>query len=130
MSRDINIMLPKELRFEKHEHRAPTDESVRLLREMETAAREQVVTVHTFDNVLGGSVALVHDPMTYCCVVHVRFTLNGHLYKVDHRFSQHEVERLDLGGKRELADLLIKDVGNAIAESLRADLLGKIGRSL
>jgi hypothetical protein len=49
-----------------HEHRAPTDESVRLLREMERAARDQVVqairlensridcVVHAQDNAMSG----------------------------------------------------------------------------
>ena len=49
-----------------HEHRAPTDESVRLLREMEAKAKEQVIAaVHVGDT-------------TFECVVHtMRYAEDG-----------------------------------------------------
>lgn len=68
-----------------HEHRAPTDESVRLLSEMETAARDKIVeAVHVGDT-------------TFECVVHTErqfvdnstrliaiFSLNGKKLTVEH----------------------------------------------
>ncbi|MEE8368605.1 MAG: hypothetical protein V3S30_09840, partial [Thermoanaerobaculia bacterium] len=43
-----------------HEHKAPTDDSVKLLREMEEAARKSVLEVYRFeDNDLSGIVVLM-----------------------------------------------------------------------
>lgn len=46
------------------EHRAPTDESVKLLREMEQAARDNVLASYQLtDNLISGVVEVVQDPM-------------------------------------------------------------------
>lgn len=65
-------------RVDVHEHRAPTDESVRLLREMEAKMRDSVLaTLTSRDNTFEGIVFVTPDPMTCDRVVRCLFTLNG-----------------------------------------------------
>jgi len=68
-----------------HEHRAPTDESVKVLREMEEAARESVMAVYEFkNNDLSGIVILRKwDPAVFGKVAYIRFALNGKKYEME-----------------------------------------------
>jgi hypothetical protein len=69
---------------EVHEHRAPTDESVRLLREMEAKAREQIIeAVHVGD-------------ATFDCVVHTMRSVEDNTLRLLAIFS--------LGGKKMTAE--------------------------
>ena len=104
---------------EVHEHRAPTDESVKLLREMEAKARDAVIqAVHVGD-------------ATFECVVHMRknhieasttllaiFSVNGKKLTAD--FTENDwrgdVGRLVEGLRSAMADKLSREI---LAPALR-----------
>lgn len=66
---------------EVHEHRAPTDESIKLLREMEEKARRQIVESMTIDNVFHvTAVKFQHESFDSTAVVYVHYKLNGREY--------------------------------------------------
>jgi hypothetical protein len=102
-----------------HEHRAPTDDSVKLLREMEETSKESIIgSVLIEDNTLNGLVVIFNmQPMVMARVAYIRFTFNGkeHVVKkeLDHRFEWEKPE-----GKTEavrmLFDEVMKQVGNDI----------------
>jgi len=67
-----------------HEHRAPTDDSVKLLREMEEKARNQIVGafVTNKDNDFDGAVVYMRPSvMSADYNVYTRFKLNGQEYE-------------------------------------------------
>lgn len=68
----------------KHEHRAPTDESVKLLREMEAKAREQIIKAHELkDNNFEAKILTEFDYMNDKYIVHIFFRLNGKEYRIE-----------------------------------------------
>lgn len=87
---------------EIHEHRAPTDDSIRILREMEAKARQQVADSFVFtDNSVNGSVTVFHNELTPDRTVYVRLTLNGREHK--DKFVVHDAAlRLDRRAAEEL----------------------------
>lgn len=65
-------------------NRAPTDESVRLLREMESAAKQQVEKSITLaNNDLQGVAHSMRDPLSCGTKVALVFKLNGKQHRVD-----------------------------------------------
>lgn len=108
------------------ERRAPTDESVRLLREMEEAARASVVASYVFrDNTFDGAVVFMEGPAsTIECRVH--FTLNGQVFN--------GVERLDaldfaLDGKQHAVDRMEMALRAALTRALSEKLKLNLTRS-
>jgi len=96
------------------EHRAPTDESIRLLREMEEKARSQVIESFAVGGNALEARAVMMETVTGDTEIHVMFKLNGTL----HRSS----------GRIDRSDLLL---GRAKATGLLADLLtSAIGREV
>lgn len=60
------------------EQRAPTDESVRLLREMETVARDQIVEAMIVrDTALEATIHRMHDLASHRDIFRAVFSLNG-----------------------------------------------------
>lgn len=60
------------------EERAPTDESVRLLREMEEAARRKVEeTIVVADTSFECKIHKSHDALSYQDIYHVSYSMNG-----------------------------------------------------
>jgi hypothetical protein len=99
---------------EIHEHRAPTDDSVRLLREMEGKAKEQIIE------------ALHIGDTTFDCVVHVSkrfedsttrllavFSLNGKKLTAEHIEHDHRYER----------DAAFAALRDAIAKEIATEVL-------
>lgn len=103
----------REVTKQVHEHRAPTDESVRLLAEFEAKARERIVeAIHVGDGV-------------FECVVHIEksfaddavrlmavFSLNGKKLTAEFKEHGHRVERKAalLG----LRDAIAKEIAHQI----------------
>lgn len=103
------------------EKRAPTDDSVKLLREMEAAAREQVLE------------AISVGDTAFQCVVHYQrlvmddadelvaiFSLNGR--KMEARFKQHSFR----GGPRDLVAGLVKEIAKTITHEILDGALRKL----
>lgn len=68
-----------------HEHKAPTDESVRLLREMESNALENILNTVTLDNNVVKAKFVFYQKVNIDFNVNVRimFELNNTVYKID-----------------------------------------------
>ena len=78
-----------------HEHRAPTDESVRLLKEMEEkAAQKLIATVRLQDNTFNATCHVFHHPCEMRVEFIVRFSLNGREYEIKSSEDQFELSRL------------------------------------
>lgn len=108
---------PSRIEVTTHEHRAPTDESVRLLREMESSALEQVLLrlVSGSDNELRGTAVVYSDPSTRDEELVLSFALNGKEYRITDRLPPLWRQRTP---KHEWAKLLLKAASEAIAEEL------------
>ena len=109
-----------------HEHRAPTDESVKILREMEEAARQSILDVYQFeDNGLSGITVLMKPRSCFedDRVLYVRFTLNGQLIEFEEKIDcrtvmfdkQRAYELLMQGVRNAILQKLIPHIGNALA---------------
>lgn len=106
-----------------HEHKAPTDESVRILNEMEEKARENIIRKFVIDdNILNGCIVeFKDDRYAHDRIVQFRFTLNG-------REHLHEVRGRDvdaLTDRRQFLDYLFKMVSELIAERLISEFAAK-----
>ena len=96
---------------EVHHHRAPTDESVRLLAEMEKAARDKVIASYSVDNVFKvGLVEFREKPQVDGVELIASFSLNGEQMRV--RLSS-DVGRLLRCGREEDA---LREVYRKLAE--------------
>ena len=62
-----------------HEHRAPTDQSIAILNEMEEKARQNIIkTIEVKDNFLSAIIVMFHDDYPMQNIVYnIRFKLNG-----------------------------------------------------
>jgi hypothetical protein len=91
------------------EERASTDESIRLLNEMQEKARCNLIEHFIVDdNELKGKIFVFRDWATYEYIVVVAFTLNGKKYESEHSFKQ-------FSSKIEnLRELLVQAVKEAI----------------
>lgn len=106
------------------EKRAPTDESVKLLREMEEAARGQVAAAFATrgNDVAQGSVAFFRDPRLGEITGYISFTLNGRTHQV--KVAPVEMERIGLHcDARSAADMLTGAVTEAVLRDLLPDVL-------
>lgn len=64
--------------IETHEHRAPTDESLKLLREIEKEVATKTISVHRLTNNILDAVWHIRDnPMDFELTAHCRMILNG-----------------------------------------------------
>ena len=106
----------------KHEHRAPTDDSVKLLREMEEKARDQVVESYRFkadNDFVNGHVIVTKrmDNKHFGCVldVYIVFNLNGKEYKITEKFDEGDFRYKD---KMEAWRLLLTKVSQAVTQQL------------
>lgn len=74
---------------EVHEHRAPTDESVRLLREMEGKAKDQIIeAIHVGDTVFECVIHTMRMPESGATKLAAVFSLNGK--KMTAEYTEHD----------------------------------------
>ena len=104
-----------------HEHKAPTDESIKLLREMEAKARKEI-TVHlrATNNAFNGaiySLPTVTDERQYWVV----FSLNGREYEFKERIDGMRLRMMKANGTNmnvALVTLLYERAAQVIARKL------------
>lgn len=95
-----------------NEKRAPTDESVKLLREMEQAAKDNIV--HTLKLEKNGFEAVVHFAISALDLNYMGkaiFDLNGKRMVVEESISQYQ-------GPKALVQALMKKISERIAEEV------------
>lgn len=101
------------------EKRAPTDESVRLLREMQVEAeKDRIGAFHLESNNLRGVVEVWRYMDPPSIRAHVVFELNGQRHKVEAKISAYERD-----AKQKLVDQLHKGVAEKIATEALIDML-------
>lgn len=107
-------------RVDVHEHRAPTDKSIALLREMEAAAEAKIIaSVRLAGNGLNGSATLTENCADATMTARVVFDLNGRRCVVKEVFER--------GERRE--DVVRKLV-DATSRTISAELLSDVMRGL
>lgn len=78
-----------------HEHRAPTDESVRLLKDMEEAAKEKIVaSLYTPQNTFGSTWLISRKDFGFEHEYVCRYSLNGvaHEFKTTEELIDHRTQ--------------------------------------
>lgn len=71
------------------EKRAPTDESVRLLREMEAKAKAEVIkAVAVNDNLFNGVIHTMFDALSYQTTVRLVYSMNGKKLTTDYQINE------------------------------------------
>lgn len=113
------------------EKRAPTDESVRLLREMESKAKDEVIkAVKLPSNEFTGVVHLMRDAMSCNTNVAVLFKLNGKEHKVFISFDDFEDDDMD----KRIQKLVCKTsdylAANILQNIFKSEQLKEIGKTL
>lgn len=115
---------------EVHHHRAPADASVRLLREMEKAAKDSVIAAYQVDNVFSVSVLEMQANEVLCTTdVLAVFSLNDERFRA--RVSTDLARLLSRGDERSAESamrILFKTLSDEIAEQLMVKLAEKMSR--
>ena len=107
-----------------HEHRAPTDESVKLLREMEQAARDKVVQAIRLENspidcVVHAQMDALNVRRDFCVFVRI----NGQKLEVRKSFDEEATFE-------KIADGLLAAVSERIAAEVLAPAFGRLASQL
>jgi hypothetical protein len=106
-----------------HEHRAPTDESVKLLREMEQAAEAKRIAGMRLDpNTFGGVVEVMKRGDDYSTEAHARFEINGRRLN-----AKAEVSGL-IEPTEELMIKLRDEMARVIASAMLGEMLKRMPR--
>jgi hypothetical protein len=96
---------------EIHEHRAPTDESVKLLREMEAKARKQVLdSIRLGDTAFECVVHVTRDTMSGDTSLMAIFSLNGKKFTVEHREWRPDTKLLVEGLRAAMANKIATEI--------------------
>lgn len=108
-----------------HEHRAPTDESVRLLNEMQDKAMDNIMQkIILNDNMFKGVVYVVNSPMADGFQIYIRFTLNGVSREIKDIISRMDMYEKQLTDSGKLIDYCIEKFSKILACELIANFGG------
>lgn len=136
-SHDNRTVFPNKI--EVTEKRAPTDESLRLVQEMEDKVKATMLAKLTIQSNVVSAVAIVYykalpyDKTTY----HIKFNLNGKDYKIEHDIDnwQWNVELRDMWGgfgNQAVFKLFHKTLSEIIAIELMKqspDFMNELGKN-
>lgn len=104
----------------KHEHRAPTDESVRLLSEMEVAAQQKVDRALRLEgNGFNGLVRFYRMAADQTITADCVFDLNGQRIKIEEAIDAYEQQEAKMDGR----DALFDKLRDAVAKRLAHDII-------
>ncbi len=109
---------PSTVNVHKHEHRAPTDESIKIYKELEKKALKNLIsTTQLEDNTFNATWHVFRDHMNYENKAICRYKLNG----VEYQFEV-GVDRIHTGDK--LAKEMLKKIREKVADHLFISLAG------
>jgi hypothetical protein len=123
-SHDRRTIVQQPSKIEVTERRAPTDESVRLLSEMEKAAEARLLgAVRVETNTVNGLVvfkqaSFMADEVRYFVIVNI----NGREYRAEYPLERSEVMRLTRDRQALAEDLLLKAIGNGLSNLIVQEL--------
>lgn len=102
-----------------HEYKAPTDDSARLLKELEEKAIDKIFANFTLDNPLNAAVIYTgRDMFANELKYEARFELNSKQYRVLGSIPQIELEKSIRAGNNNVFLHIVENVSNAIAVEL------------
>ena len=94
------------------EERAPTDDSIRLLQEMEAKAAKSIIDkIIVEDNIVNGAIYIMEDHLANAKVIYIKFKLNGEEYSIKEIVPRHE-----LIDKSKAVYKLLQKASNAILQ--------------
>ena len=97
-----------------HEHRAPTDQSVALLKEMEAAAERKIEqSIHIGNTTFECVVHIVNDNASHCTRMKAVFKMNGVTQTAEHSYRPR-----DQGDDIKAASALRDEVAKVIAAKM------------
>ena len=116
-----------------HEHRAPTDDSIRLVNEMQSKVKDDIIMRMNIDENEVKAVAVLFRPniasnSVECCI---RVILNG-----KEHFSTINLDRVEVqqrghtGGNRKIIEHIFEEFSKAIAQELLKEKLYTIMKKL
>lgn len=110
---------------EVHEHRAPTDESIKILREMELAAQQKVLEAIRLENCeIDGVLHCMKHTLSFDYMFKFIFSVNGKKMCTDYSVSEWDIQKNDF----QWVQGLITKVAETIAEEiLRKPLIKALG---
>ncbi|MCK5236916.1 MAG: hypothetical protein KAR06_08020 [Deltaproteobacteria bacterium] len=113
---------PQKVYKETHEHRAPTDESVRLLKEMEAKALKSILGQFRVEtNTLKGLVtAFAPQLETMDTVVIYQFNINGEKYEVREKVDKWAMNKDTI--YKNLCDAVAKDLAYQFVQKTAMDM--------
>lgn len=106
------------------EKRAPTDDSVRLLREMEAKAKAEVIkAVAINDNLFNGVIHTMFDALSYRATVRLVYSMNGKKLTTDYHIDDSRSLDDSIAG---LIDAVARDIAveilrKPISEAMKAN---------
>lgn len=117
---NININFPKEINIK--EHRAPTDESIKIYKEMVEKARSEVVDAfHIKDTTIYGVVLyFVDEPWNNIHSYHIKFMINGEEKRISGKLENDEFPSLYF------AEGIKKHIVQAMVTEIMLQLMDKI----
>lgn len=114
-----NVRSSSPSRIDVHEHRAPTDDSVRLLNEMQRAAEKQIInSIPLEDNLLKGQVFLEHYVPHNVYTLTAVYSVNGRSFETKVDRGAHQLREFD-GQKAflvELRDKMATDMASSLID--------------
>lgn len=103
-----------------HEYRAPTDASVKLLKEMEQAAEAKVIeAIHVGDSAFECVVHLERDHMAGEMMLRAVFKMNGRQQKAIFRFRER-----DAGNQSEAMRTAAAGIRDEVAKVIATEMIG------
>ena len=107
-----------------HEHRAPTDQSVALLRDMEAAVERKIEqSIHIGNTAIECVVHISKDMLADCTRLKAIFKLNGQTETAEHSFRPRE-----RGDELQASAALRDEVAKVIASKMIASAFGALYR--
>lgn len=118
--------VPQYYKVEVNENRAPTDDSIRLLNEMqEKVIRNVLSTIKVDDNDLNFVALYMRDNTIMCGIdIFVKFSLNGKEYIVENYFEQNYFND-DLKLYQSHFDIFIKNLYQKVTHIITENLIRK-----
>ena len=128
--KNVTESVTKEINVEVHEHRAATDESIRLLNEFQDKSRGNVLGIEKLDNELNAiSVSFMDDLMDWVHI-HGKFSLNGteHIFKT--KVNRNDYHNSKFDGNYSSNETLKKFIIDKFSEEVSKLMYSKIAKKL
>lgn len=110
-----------------HEHKAPTDESVKLLNEMQDKALKNILAqIPIESNVMKGCVIFMHDDIVWQKIsLILKFNLNGENFEIHDQIEKREFEKIADKSIRDGSSYVIEYIHERFSKIIAAELMNQ-----